>query len=519
MIKTLAGLLLLAGFAAAQTPVILISIDTLRADHLSAYGYSALSTPNIDSFAQHGTLFTNVNAQIPLTLPSHTSLFTSTYPFQNGIEENGEVVPAAAVTLASILKSRGYQTAAFIGSSLLGKSAGLDRGFTDYDSPFGSVAAANEGPYSARVRRDGVLVIRSATQWLGDRKGQPVFVFIHLFDLHAPYRIHPSPGSALPETVGYDEEIRYVDRILGRFKQSLEQTGWWQRSIVVLLADHGESLGEHGESSHGYFAYESTLHVPLILHWPESAPSYPARSAKPAGLIDVAPTILDALHVPAPPTFEGASLMRFDEAPEHPVYSEAVYARDQFHWAALRALRIGRWKFIQSPRAELFDLEKDPRESLNLLRGNAAEATTLRAELAKLTARYAPPEKLPVADSSKATRNALQSLGYLAGTDRANSTGEGPDPKDRLPEYQLFEKALDAFYAHHFDAAITGLRKVLARDPRNLPARGTLGEVYLSVGHPEAAVREWKAALAIDPAFAPAAEALAEYRKRPSGAR
>jgi choline-sulfatase len=498
--------------AAAQTPVIVISIDTLRADHLSAYGYRAISTPNIDAFAQHGTIFTSVNSQIPLTLPSHTSLFTSTYPFQNGIEENGEVVPAGAVTLASVLQSRGYKTAAFIGSTLLGRSAGLDRGFEEYDSPFGSAAAGAESPYSTRVRRDGALVLRAATQWIAAHKEQPAFVFIHLFDLHAPYKLHQAPGSALPETVGYDAEIGYVDQILGRFKQTLEQNGWWQRSLVVLLADHGESLGEHGESSHGYFAYESTLHVPLIVHWPDSSQNYPARATGAAGLIDVAPTILDALHFSAPPSFEGISLMNFDEAPAHAVYSESVYGRDQFHWAALRALRIGQWKLVDAPRAELYDLEKDPRELSNLLRANSAEATTLRTELSKLLTRYAPSGNAPVRDNS--TRAALKSLGYLAGSQRNRSATEGPDPKDRLPEYRLFEKSLDAFYAHRLDAAIGGLRRVLAQDPGNLPARGTLGQVYLTAGKPEAAVREWKAALAIDPAYTPAAEALAEYQKK-----
>jgi arylsulfatase A-like enzyme len=469
-----------AGFwpqaAAAQAPVIVISIDTLRADRLSAYGNRAISTPNLDAFAQHGTLFTNVNSQIPLTLPSHTSLFTSTYPFENGIEENGEVVPASAVTLASVLESHGYKTAAFIGSSLLNRSAGLDRGFDEYDSPFGSPAAAAESPYSSRVRRDGALVLRAATQWLTAHQGQPVFVFIHLFDLHAPYKLQPAANSALPEKIGYDAEIRYVDQILGRFNQTLTQAGWWQRSLVVLLSDHGESLGDHGETSHGYFAYQSTLHVPLIVHWPADAANYPARSTQAAGLIDVAPTILDALHLPAQPSFEGASLMKFDEPPARPVYSESVYARDEFRWAALRSLRIGQWKFIDAPRAELYDLEKDPRELTNILRANSAEAATLRAELSKLLTRYAASAQPAKLDTSTGTRKALESLGYLSGTQRP-SAGKGPDPKDRIAEYQLFEKSLDAFYAHRLDAAIAGLRRVLAQDPGNAPAARALAEM------------------------------------------
>jgi choline-sulfatase len=511
MTRLLMGLLLWLTAAAAQIPVIVISVDTLRADHLSIYGYRAISTPNIDAFAQHGTQFLDVSSQIPLTLPSHTSLFTSTWPFQNGIEENGEVVPPAEVTLASVLQSHGYKTAAFIGSSLLARSAGLDRGFEEYDSPFNSPAASSESPYSSRVRRDGALVLRAATQWLTMHKGRPAFVFIHLFDLHAPYRLQPARGSVLPEAAGYDAEIQYVDQILGRFTQTLEQNGWWQRSIVVLLADHGESLGEHGESSHGYFAYSSTLHVPLIVHWPENSPNYAARATKAAGLIDVAPTILDALHLPAAPSFEGVSLMKFDETPAHAIYSESVYARDQFRWAPLRTLRMGQWKFIEAPHAELYDIAKDPHELSNMIRANSAEAGTLRAELSKLLARYSLNGKTPVPDTSGQTRTALKSLGYLAGAQRGNSANEGPDPKDRLPEYRLFEKALDSFYAHRLNEAIAGFRRVLTMDPNNLPARGSLGEAWLSAGNTAAAVREWKTALVIDPGFTPAADALAEY--------
>ncbi|HWF09745.1 MAG TPA: sulfatase [Bryobacteraceae bacterium] len=464
----------IAWAAHAQTPVILISIDTLRADHLSSYGYKAVPTPNIDALAQHGTLFTSVESQIPLTLPSHTALLTSTYPFQNGVEENGEVVPAGAVTLGSVLQARGYNTAAFIGSNILTRSAGLDQGFAEYDSPFGAPAAEAESPYSSRVRRDGALVLRAAGQWLAAHRGQSVFVFIHLFDLHAPYKLHPSDGSALPALTGYDAELRYVDQILGRFTQTLAKDGWLQRSLVVLAADHGESLGDHGESSHGYFAYESTLHVPLIVHWPEGSPIHPARSLHAAGLIDVAPTILDALRIPLPPSFAGVSLLKFDEAPDHAVLSESVYARDQFGWAPLPALRMGRWKLIDAPRVELYDLERDPHERMNLAHTNSAEVATLRAELARLRNRYARGGS-PKIDSSPGTRDALQSLGYLAGGQQSGADSRA-DPKDRLPEYQLFEKSLDAFYNHRLAEAITGLRRVMTLDKNNRPAAQALAE-------------------------------------------
>ena len=466
--------------ARAQTPVILISIDTLRADHLGTYGYRAIRTPNIDSLARGGTVFEQINSQIPLTLPSHTSLFTSTYPFENGVEENAEFVPKGAVTLASVLRVHGYATAAFVGSNLLDRRFGLDQGFENYDSPFGSQSVRPENPYSARVRRDGSLVLRAANQWLATHTGRPVFVFVHLFDLHAPYKLRPSETSALPETAGYDAELSYVDQLLGKFRQTLEQTGWWQRSLVVFLSDHGESLGEHGESSHGYFIYQSTVHVPLIMHWPADAPGLPARINEAAGLIDVTPTILDSLHIPAPPSYEGESLLK--TARSRNVFSESVYTRDTFHWAALRSVRDENWKYIDAPRPELYDLAKDPGERQNVLRQDSAEVVILRTELNRLLARYGKAAHGASPDTSVGTRETLGSLGYIAGGAPKSSSGSRIDPKDRLPEYQLFERALDALYVTRFEAAISGFKRVLAEDPNNVPARSSLADAYARAG-------------------------------------
>ena len=270
-----------------SSPVILISIDTLLADHIGAYGYTNVRTPNIDSLADHGTLFTQAVCQAPLTLPSHTSMLTSTFPFENQIEENAERVPPCAATLAAVLHSHGYKTAAFIGSVFLERQMGLDPGFDFYDSPFnfdafspmsGSMflGAVSNSPFAGKERRDGALVLRATRQWLSANNTQPVFAFVHLFDMHKPY------------PVGYDEQLKYVDRLMGTFQQSVAQLGLWDKALVILVSDHGEGLGEHGEASHGYFVYESTLHVPLIFHWPAGTSNHPARVDDPAGLIDVA---------------------------------------------------------------------------------------------------------------------------------------------------------------------------------------------------------------------------------------
>ena len=397
--------------AGAQTPVILISIDTLRADRLGVYGYRAAATPNIDSFARQGTVFDAIACQVPLTLPSHTALFTSTYPFVNHVEENDGRLAAGAVTLASVLHSHGYRTAAFIGSAMLDGKLGLDQGFDFYDSPFTLSADGPRNPMAVGVRRDGALVIRAARQWLSENRGQPVFAFLHFFDLHAPYS-HASSPSGLPNSSGYNTEIRYVDRLLGQLQQTLATGGWWDRSLVILLSDHGESLGEHGETSHGYFIYQSTVWTPLIVHWPAGAAGYPARSAQPGGLVDVAPTILDFLKLPAPPQFSGVSLLapaRSGKDDGRAVYSESLYPRDAFHWAALRGMREGAYQYIEAPKPELYDLAHDPAERHNLVAENAPLAQKLRARLGDLLAEHAPhaspgPRRFPRSAAASSNR-------------------------------------------------------------------------------------------------------------------
>ena len=465
------------GNAAAGPPtsVILISIDTLRADHLSAYGYRAIQTPNLDAFADRGTLFVHADSQIPLTLPSHTSLFTSTYPFQDRIEENAERIPPGAVTLASVLRSHGYKTAGFVASVFLEREMGLDQGFDSYDSPFqfeafsplsGSMffGGASHDAYGARDRRDGALVVHAAMDWLAANREQPVFVFLHLYDLHKPYKL-----------ASYDAEVRYTDQVLGTFRKALMAGGWWNRSLVVLLSDHGESLGEHGEASHGYFIYQSTLAVPLIFHWPDGARPLGPRVEQGAGLVDVAPTVLDFLQLPAPGSFDGASLLK---RVEHPIYAESIHAHDSFGWAPLRSLRVGDFKYIEVPKPELYNLRDDPGERVNLAAKNPAEAQRLRGELGKMLTRYAT-KVAPPGNITPEARALLGSLGYLAPGPGVNLGGSGADPKDRLPEFQLYERAMVLLYERRMNEAIVALRQILVRDPKNTLARRDLGDCYL----------------------------------------
>ncbi|MDR3677477.1 MAG: sulfatase-like hydrolase/transferase [Acidobacteriota bacterium] len=555
----------------APVPVILISIDTLRADHLGAYGYTKIHTPHIDSFTQGGTRFIRAETQIPLTLPSHTSLFTSTYPFENRVEENGERVPAGVVTLASVLQSYGYKTAAFIGSAFMDRSYGLDQGFDEYDSPFALDITRVTNPLAMSLRRDGALVVRSARQWLDAHRGQPVFVFVHLFDLHFPYTL-PAGVANRQGISRYDAQLQYVDQVMGRFQQELMRGGWWQKSLVVVISDHGEGLGDHQETDHGYYIYESTLHVPLIFHWPRTTETrnskmetgnsklengkskfenrnsnieiqnpeprvrnsesgirnsarvsnfdfrfspFKERADAPVGLIDVAPTILDYLRIPAPAAFEGHSQLGTlkAEAPgtPHAVYSESLYAHDAFRWAPLRALRMGKYKYIQSPKAELYDLDADPHEHTNLLRKNGAVASELQNELAKMLTRYAPSQRAAATSLSPETLAQLESLGYLAAEPRGKMENSGPDPKDRFAEFQLYQSAFLDFTEGHSAVALPKLLSILRADPQNTLARYHLGECFLQLKKPQDALREWVTVLKLDPQYAPAAEAIGQY--------
>jgi choline-sulfatase len=500
--KTAALLALAVSAHAASTPVILISIDTLRADRLHAYGYTRTHTPFLDELAAAGTVYRNIDAQIPLTLPSHTSLFTSTYPFTNHVEGNDETLPPDAVTLASVLHAAGYRTAAFAGSIILDSRYGLDKGFDDYDSPFRTAPGQIPNPYSARIRRDAALVVRAAAQWIGANRAAPFFAFLHFYDLHTPYTL-PQVASLTPSAAGYDAELEHVDRALASLRDALVRAGVWDKALVILLADHGESLGDHGETSHGYFIYESTMHVPLIVRWPAGSARPAAQISEPGGLIDVAPTILDFLHIAPPPAFRGSSLLR--ARTDRVVYGESVYPRDTFGWAALRSIRGGRFKYIDAPQAELYDLAQDPGERRNLIASQPAEARALKLLLAGVAAQSAAAQHSAV---SPAAREVLGSLGYTAGAAQPQPA-HAADPKDKLAEQESYEKGLTLLYTARYANAIATFTHILAQDPANLPARCALGDAYFRSGNPTLAIRSWHEALQRNPAYRPAADSMA----------
>lgn len=420
-------------------PIILISVDTLRADRLGCYGYRGQPTSHIDSLTQGGTLFAQVSSQVPLTLPSHVSLLTSTYPFSSGIVDNGQRLGPNAVTLASVLKTKGYRTAAFVGGFVLDRRFGLNQGFDFYDSPFD---LRHQKTDPGEVKRWGDEVVGAATEWLNRNSDVPFFAFLHLYDLHTPYELPSSRHNRLRGRLNYDTQLAYVDEVFGDFLKYLTEKGLFQKTLIIFTSDHGEGLGDHGESTHGYFIYQSTLRVPLIIHWPLGGKRFPDRVEEPTRLLDVAPSIVQFAGLTNPEHFQGQSLLGVlnengSSRAAREIYGESLYASRHFGCSVLRSLQLGHFKYIEAPKPELYDLSKDPGESQNLYNSEKSMTFSLRERLLAFRSRFRAEGQAESQALSPETVAALSSLGYIAASNPtvASSTSK-PDPKDRIREFE-----------------------------------------------------------------------------------
>ncbi|PYV86011.1 MAG: sulfatase [Acidobacteria bacterium] len=480
-------------------PIILISVDTLRADRLSCYGYRGQMTPHIDAIAKSGTLFSQVSSQVPLTLPSHVSLFTSTYPFSNGLRDNGQRLGPNAVTLATVLRSRGYRTAAFVGSYVLDQRFGLSQGFDFYNGPFD--LHRRMGVDAGDAKRLGEDVVGVATRWIAANSNEPFFAFLHLYDLHKPYDL-PSTRRKR-RTEGYQAQLGYEDEVLGNFWSFLADRGLLERSLIVFTSDHGESLGDHRESTHGYFIYQSTLRVPLIIRWPAGSGKFLAQVDEPASLLDVAPTVLQSLGAPLPSSFQGRSLLGAARQKGIPanaeIYGESFFARSHFGCSALRSLRQGQFKYIEAPKPELYDLAKDPEEAHNIYTRQKSVALALREHLLTLSSRFQEAHAPALRDPSVQAEAALRSLGYLSiSSPRSSSPDSGADPKDRIVEAETYHLAVALASSGKLEESTRLLERLRVKLPEVTAIPMSLGLNQQKMGKQPEAAEHLRAALKSD---------------------
>lgn len=482
-------------------PVIVISIDTLRADHLPAYGYDGVQTPAIDALRRDSILFTNAYAHAPLTLPSHASLLTGLLPEKHKVRNNiGYQLDANVATIPKMLKGAGYESGAAVSAYVLRSSTGIGATFDFFDD--GVLSKTNVAIGS--LQRAGADTSAIAKQWISQRREKPLFFLLHVFEPHSPYE-PPEPFRSrfkLP----YDGEIAAVDQIVGDFIESLKRDGIYDKAMIVLLSDHGEGLNQHGEPEHGIFLYREAIHVPLIVKLPNAARAG-ETAGQPVGLVDVLPTVAEVAGVEAPAGIDGVSLLHSDaKSASRRIYSETLYPRIHLGWSELRSLADASYHFIQAPRPELYDIRNDPGETKNVLADTRRVYASMRDELAKFGTTVEIPTNIDPEEAKK-----LAALGYL-GSSAAQPAGPLPDPKDGMPEIAAMMGAMK--FAHDGDhaAAVAALRKIVEKNPLLSDAWNQLGLSLEMLGRFDESIAAYKKAVEITPSLA------SEYALRIAGA-
>lgn len=516
----LAGLVL-AGGAAAEAPaeapaeaastgppdVLLITVDTLRPDALGwVAGRNA--TPVIDGLAASGYRFPSAVSPLPLTQPAHASLFTGLRPRRHGVRSNGRVLNQGIPVLSEALGRAGYRTAAFVSGYPLAKEGGLDRGFAHYDDRFTEGASGRQGGQG--VERSAADTVQAASAWLARGSG-PWFVWLHFYDPHDPYQPPQAHAGGSGPRAAYDGEVRAVDAAIGQFLATADDPR--RQRLTIFTADHGESLGDHGETTHGFFIYESTMAIPLIVHWPQRV--RPGQSGEAVRLLDVSPTILDLLGLPAFEAIDGTSLRPLMEGkawltPD--AYMESQRPWLSYGWAPLRALRRGPWKLIAAPRSELYHLGEDPGETTNLLSRERRLAGDLATTLEAIEAR--PAASGGVLDDPQ-TLARLRSLGYTGGAvDEDAAPADAVDPKLRLEQWHLLGEAQQLLDDGRLTEALERFDRVLAEDADNPFALGRSGAALAEAGQMQAAIPRLQRVVELRPDDHEARSALARALTR-----
>ena len=483
--------------------VLLVTLDTLRADRLGCYGYSKARTPHLDELASEGVRFAQAFAQVSLTLPSHTTLFTGTYPVRHTVRDNGGLLKADLKTLAEVAAERGYRTAAFVSAFVLDSKWGLDRGFETYFDQFD--LARYERVSLGSVQRVAGETVEELLRWLetpASRLRAPFFAWIHLYDPHAPYEA-PEPFDGQFQGSPYDGEVAYTDAAVGRILGFLAAKGLDRTTVVVVAGDHGEGLGEHEELTHGNFVYDSTLRVPLLMRFPGRRAAGKVVHDE-VGLIDLFPTLVEVLGAAIPAQNQGQSLLPLLEGGKldvRPLLAESLYPRLHYGWSEVVAVRMRGFKYIDTPRPELFDLVADPGEVQNVVSQKPTLARQMKATLDERV-----PDAAGVSEPSPTDADAerrLRALGYIgaaARTGRKNRM-ELPDPKDKIHLIHAIARA-DALEAEgNLDEAIYLLRQVLDQDPTIIDAHLSLGNKLTEAGRWDEAILAFRRSLELNPEY------------------
>jgi arylsulfatase A-like enzyme/Tfp pilus assembly protein PilF len=471
------------------TPIVLISIDTLRSDHLPTYGYDGVETPAIDAFRRDGILFERAYTHVPLTLPAHTSLLTGLLPPTHGVRDNlgYSIDPEGAPLIQQTLREAGYATGAGVSAFVLRRATGLDAGFDFYEDGIDLRPDAS-GPGVQSVQRAGGDTLEAVRPWLRSVADKPFFLFFHIFEPHTPY--DPPPELAERYDSLYDGEVAAADAIVGELLDELRALDVYDASLIVLLSDHGEGLGEHGESEHGVFLYRSTLQVPLLLKLPKSVRAGETVD-RTVQLIDFYPTLVSTLDLPLEQALPGNSLLVEKAVAEEgrTIFAETLYPRLHFGWSDLAAVIRDRHHFIDAPEPELYDLVSDPGETDNLVGSQAEMASELALALGQYDRSLHAPE---AADAE--TRRRLQALGYL-GEATLSEGDELPDPKAKIGVLAEIREAHRFFADGDFEAAIAAFQSIVDESPGIEDAWQYLALAQIGFGRAQDAVATYRSAL------------------------
>lgn len=484
--------------------LLFITIDTCRADRIGCLGNPSIRTPNIDALAARGALFTQAVCQVPTTLPSHASIFTGLNPTSHGVRDNGRFhLQESAVTLAEILRDAGYRTGAFVGAFPVAAQFGLAQGFEVYSDELPRLAFRGRAAIS---ERRGDEVTEGAIEWLSKQGDAPFFAWVHFFDPHWPYE-PPGVYAALYADRAYEGEIAFVDGEIGRLVGMLEDAGLADETLVVVMSDHGEGLGEHLEFSHSVLIYDGTIRIPLVIAPAGAAPKTGLLFSSQARSIDVMPTVLDLAGLSIPSGLDGTTLRRTEETATDLTsclsYTETYTPWYGFQWSPLRGLRADGWKFIEAPQSELYDLAADPNEKSNLLAARPAKRKAWQRALDDLGVERASSAER---DMDAETVEKLRALGYV-GAGRALSAsrpsrgdGDLPNPIQMIDTYFYYLAPAAGMYGHgEFASAIALCDSALTHDPTNLQALVTRSHALNHLGRHDEAQASYERLLSLDP--------------------